>query len=62
MSVADMRCAYCERETDVLVTYGDGVSVCLPCKAAERNRVEAAFAEVYGPEYAELATYQAEGR
>jgi hypothetical protein len=62
MSVADMRCSYCERESDVLVTYADGVSVCLDCKAAERIRIEAAFAEVYGPEYAELATYQAEGR
>ena len=62
MSVADMRCSYCERETDVLVTYGDGVSVCLPCRAAEQSRVEAEFRKVYGPGYAELATYQAEGR
>ena len=56
-----MRCSYCERETDVLVTYADGVSVCLDCKAAERDRIEAAFADVYGPEYAELATYQRGG-
>ena len=62
MSVADMRCSYCERATDVLVTYADGVSVCLPCRAAERERVEDEFKKVYGPEYANLATWQAEGR
>ena len=62
MSIADMRCSYCERESDVLVTYADGVSVCLPCRSAERERVEAAFRDVYGPEYANLATWQAEGR
>jgi hypothetical protein len=62
MSVADMRCAYCERETDVLVTYGDGVSLCLPCRTGEQRRVEQAFRDVYGPDYAELATYQHEGR
>ena len=58
----DMRCSYCERETDVLVTYADGVSLCLTCRTAEQTRVEDAFRDVYGPDFAALATYQAEGR
>lgn len=57
-----MRCDYCERTTDVLVTYGDGTSVCLDCRNREQDRVEAEFRKVYGPEYALLATYNAEGR
>lgn len=57
-----MRCGYCEQEADVLVTYADGVSICLPCRAKEQERVEQAFRDVYGPDYAALATYQAEGR
>ena len=62
MTVPDMRCDYCERETDVLVTYGDGTSLCLPCRTREQERVADAFRDVYGPDYANLATYQAEGR
>lgn len=62
MSIADMRCSYCEQEADVLVTYADGVSVCLTCKSKEQDRIALAFRDVYGPDYAELATYQAEGR
>jgi hypothetical protein len=62
MSVPDMTCDYCGKPSDVVVTYTDGVTICLPCKAKEQERVAAAFRDVYGPDFAELATYQAEGR
>jgi len=62
MSVNDMRCSYCEKESDVLITYSDGATICLPCRAKEAARIEREFEDVYGPDYAELATYQAEGR
>lgn len=55
-------CSYCERPSDALVTYTDGASICLDCRAKEQARIAAAFREEYGPDYAELATYQAEGR
>lgn len=62
MSVPDMTCDYCEREVDVVVTYEDRTTVCLDCRQREQERVEQAFRDVYGPDYAALATYNAEGR
>jgi len=62
MTVADMTCDYCERPADVLVTYSDGTSICLPCRQREQERAEAAFRDAYGPDFDLLATYQAEGR
>ena len=63
MSVADMYCDYCEREADVLVTCPDCKTVtCLVCRDAHLRDVERLFRDVYGPDFAALATWQAEGR
>ena len=55
-------CSYCEKPSDALVTYTDGLSICLDCRTREQARIEAAFREAYGPEFDRLATHQAEGR
>ncbi len=65
VSIADMRCSRCDEETDVLVTCPTcRVAYCLECVRLPcvGDSVAAAFADVYGPEYADLATWQAEGR
>ena len=55
-------CGYCEKPSDALVTYSDGLSICLACREREQERVEVAFREAYGPNYDKLAAHQAEGR
>lgn len=57
-----MICDYCGQEADVLVAFEDGVGVCLPCRAKEKERIAEEFRKVYGPDFDQLATYQAEGR
>lgn len=57
------RCSYCEKPSDELVTYVDGVSICLACRTKEQARiaaVEAEYRAVYGD--SPLAAWQAEGR
>ena len=37
--IPEPRCTYCEQPSDVLVTYVDGVSICLGCREREQARV-----------------------
>ena len=62
LTAAGAVCAYCEKPSDALVTYSDGVSICLQCRTKEQARAEQLYREQYGPDYDKLATYNAEGR
>ena len=43
MTVAqNTTCGYCAEPSNALVTYSDGLSICLPCRAREQERYAAA--------------------
>lgn len=43
MTVAkDITCGYCGAVSDALVTYSDGLAICLPCRKREQERYAAA--------------------
>ena len=42
-------CSYCQQPSDELVTYVDGVAICLACRAREQKRIDEAYADAgYG--------------
>ena len=48
---ADQLCAYCNRPSDELVTYDDGVSICPPCRQREVDRLDASKVHTCGYVY-----------